>query len=593
MKRVRSQTTPVLTWQLPLWRGKFVLFLLLAAFLLLAGRAFHLQVMSRDFLQRKGEQRYERSLILPAMRGKIFDRSGEVVLASSVPARAIWAIPEDAKILSDKEIAQLARLLDMTPGQLRTRLAISDKTPGKNADKNFIYLKRQVSLARAQSIKQLKLPGIHQLNETRREYPEGELTASVLGFTDTEDRGIEGVELAFDALLSGQPGSRHVIKDRLGRVVEDVSASVPAQHGADVHLSIDVGLQYVAYNALRQAMKTHKAAAASSVIVDVQTGEILALVSLPTFNPNVPGARKGQALRNRVLLDTFEPGSIMKPFTVALALDLQRIDSQTTFDTGKGQYRYQGRTISDISRNGELNVAGILRRSSNIGMTMIAQRLSAEEMWNKFTELGFGRAPQTRFPGVASGSLRPWERWKPIEQATMAYGYGLSASLLQVAKAYTAFARQGDVLTLSLVKRDQPSAVPAFATPVYTAQTTQMMRQMLEAAAGPDGAKLAQVQGYRVAGKSGTARKLINGQYSKTRYRSSFVGFAPVSNPRIVVAVSVDEPQGDYFGGRVAAPVFADIVANSLRRLGVQPDAGMEELMAASAAVTSVAGRTR
>jgi len=593
MKRVRSQTTPILTRQLPPWRGKFVLFLLLAAFVLLAGRAFHLQVMSRDFLQRKGEQRYERNLILPAMRGKIFDRSGEVVLASSVPARAIWAIPEDAKILSDKEIAQLAKLLDMTPGQLRTRLEISDKTPGGNADKNFVYLKRQVSLARAESIKQLKLPGIHQLAETRREYPEGELTASILGFTDTEDRGIEGVELAFDALLSGQPGSRHVIKDRLGRVVEDVSASVPAVHGADVRLSIDVGLQYVAYNALRQAMKTHKAAAASSVVLDVQTGEILALVSLPTFNPNVPGARKGQTLRNRVLLDTFEPGSIMKPFTAALALDLQRIDAQTTFDTGKGQYRYQGRTISDISRNGELNVAGILRRSSNIGMTLIAQRLSAEEMWNKFTELGFGRAPQTRFPGQTSGSLRPWERWKPIEQATMAYGYGLSASLLQVAKAYTAFARQGDVVTLSLVKRDQPFAAPASATPVYTAQTAQMMRQMLEAAAGPDGAKLAQVQGYRVAGKSGTARKLVNGQYSKTRYRSSFVGFAPVSNPRIVVAVSMDEPQGDYFGGRVAAPVFADIVANSLRRLGVQPDAGREELMAASAAITPVVGRTR
>jgi len=566
MKRVRSQTTPLLKTQLPLWRGKVMLLLLLLAFLVLAGRALHVQVLSHDFLQRQGGQRYERGLILPAMRGKILDRNGKV-LASSVPARAIWAIPDEAKILADKEVAQLAKLLDMTPAQLRTRL-----TPA-GSEKNFVYLKRQVSLERADAIKRLKLPGIHQQEETRREYPEGELTASVLGFTNTEDQGIAGVELAFDAVLAGQPGSRRVIKDRLGRVIEDISAGVAAVDGQDVHLSLDAGLQFDAYTALRDAMKTHKAAAASAVIIDVQTGEILAMVSLPTFDPNAINARKGQALRNRVLLDTFEPGSIMKPFTAALALDLQRIDRHTRFDTGNGQYRYQGKTISDVSRNGELDVAGVLRRSSNIGMTLIAQRLSAQEMWGKFTELGFGRAPQTRFPGVAAGRLRPWDRWRPIEQATMAYGYGLSASLLQVAKAYTAFARQGDMVTLSLVPRDNARI------PVYTPATAQMMRQMLEAAAGPDGAKLAQVQGYRVAGKSGTARKIVNGQYSKTRYRSSFVGFAPVSDPRIVVAVSLDEPQGHYLGGRVAAPVFSDIVANSLRRLHVQPDAGVHDLM--------------
>jgi len=576
MKRVRSQTTPVLKEHLPRWRGKAMLLLLMLALLALIGRALYLQVMSRDFLQRQGERRYERTLPLPAMRGKILDRSG-VVLASSVPARAIWAIPGDAQVLSDAELKQLAKLLDMTVGQLRTRVS----TAGQNGQgKNFVYLKRQVTLARAQAIEQLKLPGIHQQNETRRLYPEGEITASVLGFTDTEDSGLEGVELAFDEWLSGQPGSRHVIKDKLGRVVENVSASVPAVNGQDLHLSIDAGVQFDAYTALVQAMKTHKAAGASGVVIDVRSGEILALVSLPTFDPNERGARKGQALRNRVLLDIFEPGSIMKPFTAALALDLQRITRDTVFDTGKGQYRYQGKIISDVSRNGELDVAGILRRSSNIGMTMIAQRLSAEEMWNKFTDLGFGRVPQTRFPGVAAGRLRPWERWRSIEQATMAYGYGLSASLLQVAQAYTAFARQGDMVGLTLMRREPESAPTT--VPVYTPQTAQLMRQMLEAAAGPDGARLAQVQGYRVAGKSGTARKIVDGQYSKTRYRSSFVGFAPVSEPRIVVAVSLDEPQGAYLGGRVAAPVFADMVASTLRRLGVQPDAGLDDLVASS-----------
>jgi len=578
MKRVRSQTTPVLKEHLPRWRGKAMLLLLMLALLALIGRALYLQVMSRDFLQYQGERRYKRTLPLPAMRGKILDRSG-VVLASSVPARAIWAIPGDAQVLSDAELKQLAKLLEMTVGQLRTRLS---PTKQNGQDKDFVYLKRQVSLARAQAIAQLKLPGIHQQIDARRLYPEGEVAAAVLGLTNTEDSGLEGVELAFDAWLSGQPGSRHVIKDNLGRVVEDVSAGVAAVNGQDLHLSIDAGVQFDAYTALVQAMKTHKAAGASGVVIDVRSGEILAMVSLPTFAPNDRSTLTDQLLRNRALLDVFEPGSIMKPFTAALALDLRRIGTDTVFDTGNGQYRYQGKIISDVSRNGELDVAGILRRSSNIGMTMIAQRLSAEEMWNKFTDLGFGRVPQTRFPGVAAGRLRPWERWRPIEQATMAYGYGLSASLLQVAQAYTAFARQGDMVGLTLLHREHPPAIAPATVPVYTPQTAQLMRQMLEAAAGPDGARLAQVQGYRVAGKSGTARKIVDGQYSKTRYRSSFVGFAPVSEPRIVVAVSLDEPKGAYLGGRVAAPVFADMVASTLRRLGVQPDAGLDDLVTSS-----------
>lgn len=569
MKRVRFYNSPVLNVQMPLWRSRLVLILLMLGFVALAAKALYLQGLSTEFLQQQGERRYERTLVLPATRGKIFDRSGSVVLASSVPARAIWVIPEDTRVATDSQLAELGKLLDMPLKDIKSRLA--------DQDKNFVYIKRQVSVEVAEQIRKMKVPGFHQQAEMRRFYPEGNVAAHVVGFTNIEDLGIEGVELAFNSELSGKPGSRRVIRDRLGRVVEDVQTMVPPVNGQDLSLSIDAGLQFDAYMALKKAMDENKAKAAAGIVLDVRTGEVLALVNLPTYNPNDRDDRKGPALRNRAMVDTFEPGSIMKPFTAALALDIQRITTSTLFETGGGQYRYQGSTISDVSRNGTLNVAGILRRSSNIGMTMISEKLSSQEMWTKFTELGFGRAPQANFPGVASGRLRPWERWRPIERATMAYGYGLSVSLLQIAHAYTAFARNGDMVSLTMLKREgKPTSMQ-----VYTPKVAGQVRAMLEAAAGPDGAKLAQVQGYRVAGKSGTARKIVNGKYSTSQYRSSFVGFAPVSNPRIVVAVMLDEPHGGaYYGGRVAAPIFANVVASSLRRLGVQPDAPIESLVA-------------
>lgn len=569
MKRVRFYDSPVLDIQMPLWRARLVLILMMLGFAAVAVKALYLQGMSKEFLQQQGERRYERTLVLPATRGKIFDRTGDVVLASSVPARAIWAIPEDARNASGSQMDELAALLEMRPADIRSRIA--------NDDKNFVYIKRQVSVALADRIKALKIPGIHQQAEMRRFYPEGGMTAHVLGFTNIEDKGLEGVELTFDDELSGTPGSRRVIRDRLGRVVEDVQAVVPPVDGQDLHLSLDAGLQFDAYSALKKGMEEHNAQAAAAIVLDVKTGEVLALVNLPTYDPNKRDDRKGIALRNRVITDTFEPGSIMKPFTVALALGLGKVTTETKFDTGNGRYRYQGSVISDVSRNGVLDVAGILRRSSNIGMTMISERLTSQEMWTKFTELGFGRAPHTNFPGVASGKLRPWERWRPIERATMAYGYGLSASLLQIAHAFTVFARDGDMVSLTMLKREgRPTSVQ-----VYKPEDAALVRSMLEAAAGPDGAKLAQVQGYRVAGKSGTARKIVDGKYSTSKYRSSFVGFAPVSDPRIVVAVTLDEPQGGaYYGGRVAAPVFSNIVASSLRRMGVQPDAPFESLVA-------------
>lgn len=570
MKRYGYHDSPILSTQMPFWRARLVLVLLMLGFVALIIKALYLQGLSTEFLQQQGERRYERTLVLPPMRGKVFDRTGSVVLASSVPVRAIWAIPEDAKNATAEQVAAMAKLLEMSETDIRRRLSVEER--------HFVYIKRQVDLDLAAQVAALKVPGIHQQEEMRRFYPEGEGMAHVLGFTNIEDKGIEGIELAFDQALSGTPGSRRVIRDRLGRVVEDVRDAIPPAHGKDLRLSIDAGLQFDTYTALKKGMDEAQARAAAAIVLDVQTGEVLALVNLPTYNPNDRDDRKGPALRNRALTDTFEPGSIMKPFTVALALDNKRITTATQFNTGNGQYRYQGHTISDVSRhNGTLDAAGILRRSSNIGMTMISERLSSQEMWNKFNELGFGRAPQADFPGVASGRLRPWDRWRPIERATMAYGYGLSVSLLQMAHAYTAFARQGDMVSLTLLKREGKAS----SVQVYTPEVATLVRGMLEAAAGPDGAKLAQVQGYRVAGKSGTARKMLDGRYSKSLYRGSFVGFAPASEPRIVVAVSLDEPQGTrYYGGAIAAPVFSEIVARSLRRLGVQPDVPVESLVA-------------
>ena len=568
MKRVGFFDSPVLSVQMPQWRARLVAVCLMLGFAALIAKALHVQGLSTEFLQQQGERRYERTLVLPAMRGKIFDRTGSVVLASSVPVKAIWAIPEDAKEANQKQLTELGSLLDMSASDITHRL--------ESGGKSFAYIKRQVPVDVADKVLALKVPGFHQQAEVQRFYPQGDIAAHIVGFTNIEEKGIEGVELAFDKDLEGTPGSRRVIRDRLGRVIEDVQAVVPPMNGKDVRLSIDMGLQFDMHSALQKAMTEHKARGAAGVMVDVQTGEILALVNLPTYNPNDRSERQGDALRNRAVTDTFEPGSIIKPFMAALALDNKHITTSTMFDTGNGSYRYQGSTIHDVSRNGVINVADILRRSSNIGMTMISELMTSEEMWNKFTQLGFGRAPQVNFPGMASGRLRPWDRWRPIERATMAYGYGLSVSLLQIAHAYTAFARDGDMVSLSLVKREsKPTSVQ-----VYSPEVARGIRAMLEAAAGPDGARRAQVQGYRIAGKSGTARKIVDGQYSRTRYRSSFSGFAPVSQPRIVVAVTIDEPQGAYYGGAVAAPVFSDVVAAGLRRLDVKPDAPVDSLVA-------------
>ncbi len=578
MRRFSFFDNPISRVQFPIWRARLVLVVLGLACLALLGRALYLQGVNREFLQEQGVKRFERTLTLPATRGKITDRQG-VVLAASIPAKAIWAIPEDASQASPEQIEALAELINIPVDRVRKRLQDHDRT--------FVYLRRQLPLDLADQVDALDIPGIHDLPETRRFYPEGEVTGAVVGFTNHDDQGQEGIELTYNEQLSGKPGSRRVIKDRLGRVVQDIRAVSLPVNGKNIELSIDTRIQYLVYRALSQAVAKNEAKSASAVVVDVRTGEILALANYPTFDPNDRSTFKGFALRNRVLTDTFEPGSTLKPFTMGLALELERVGLDTEIDTNNGRIRFHGEQITDVAKRKKLTPAGILVNSSNVGMALISEKLDDQEMWSRFTALGFGRPPDIGFPGAAAGRLRPWERWRPIEKATMAYGYGLSTSLLQLARAYTAFARDGDMVNLTLIKRRDLSAT----VPVYPPEIAETIRLMLEASTGPEGAKLAQVQGYRVAGKSGTARKWVDGQYSKKYYRSSFAGFGPVSDPRIVVALSIDEPSGEhYYGGRVAAPVFAEIMGRTLRMLGVEPDAPVESDVVASSVSTPAGG---
>jgi cell division protein FtsI (penicillin-binding protein 3) len=566
--RVGFNANPLLAVKLPAWRSKLMLFALFCGFVTLAGRAFYLQGgVNTDFLQRQGEARYARTLDMPATRGKVTDRNG-VVLAASVPARAVWAIPEDVNASAD-ELARLARLLDLPLAELKRRLADEDRT--------FVYLRRQVEPEVADAIAQMKLAGIHSQREFKRYYPEGAAVSHVVGFTNLEDRGQEGIELANDAQLAGRTGSRRVIKDRLGRVVDDDWLREP-RDGRDFVLALDNRIQYAAVTALKQAVEQHSARAGAAIVLDSRSGEVLALANWPSFDPNVRNDQRKtrwnpDTLRNRVITDTFEPGSTLKPFSVAAAMEAGRARPEQKVNTAPGRIVVGGRTITDSHAYDLLTVEQIVAKSSNVGTVKLTLDLPAETLWNTYTGVGFGQAPAARslgFNGAVAGRLRPHKTWRPIEQATIAYGYGVSVSLLQLARAYTVFARDGDVVPVSLMKVDQPPA----GVQVVSPETARSMRRMLEMAVSTEGtAPQARIAGYRVAGKTGTARKLRNGQYVNA-YVASFAGFAPVSDPRVVIAVMIDEPGGGrYYGGDVAAPVFAQIAAGTLRTLQVPPDA--------------------
>jgi cell division protein FtsI (penicillin-binding protein 3) len=565
-KGVQFSASPVLALKLPVWRSRFVLFALFAAFTALAGRALWLQGLSTEFLQKQGASRYARTLELPATRGKITDRNGQV-LASSMPVKAIWAIPEDVSEAPPEKVRELARLLDMSERDLRKKL---------DSDRSFVYLKRQVEQETADKIAKLGIPGIEARKEYKRYYPEGEVMAHIVGFTNVEDAGQEGMELAYQKNLAGITGSRRVIKDRLGRIVEDIGSVRPPHDGKDLTLSIDRKIQYIAFSHLKEAVDKHKAKAAGIVVLDVQTGEVLALANLPTYNPNDRSVLTGAQLRNRVLTDTFEPGSIMKPFTIALALENGIVTPNTVIQTSPGQMTIGTATIHDSHAHGPLTVTQVLEKSSNIGTTKIALQMQPQQMWEMFTSVGFGQQPKLGFPGAVAGRVRPYKSWRPIEQATMSYGHGISTSLIQMAHSYMIFARDGEMIPLTFQKStDQP-----IGHRVVSEKTAREVRDMLEMATGPTGtAPKAQVPGYRVAGKTGTAYKLVGGRYA-SKYVASFVGFAPVSNPRIIVAVMVDEPSnGMHYGGDVAAPVFAAVTANALRALNVAPDSSVTDII--------------
>jgi cell division protein FtsI (penicillin-binding protein 3) len=545
--------------KLPAWRSRLLVLLLFAGFVALAIRALYLQGgAGTNFLQRQGEVRYARTLDVPGTRGKVLDRNG-VVLAASLPARGIWAIPDDVDA-SPEQLAHLARLLKMSVAELKRRL--------DDDDRKFTFLRRQVDLDVARKVEALKLAGIHQSPEFKRHYPEGAAVAHITGFTNVEDRGQEGVELSWESVLAARSGSRRVIKDRLGRVIEEDWLLAPAD-GSDIRLSIDSRIQFIAFSALKTAIEAHRAKAGAVIVLDVGTGEILGLANWPSFDPNARGAWSREAVRNRVITDTFEPGSTMKPFTVAAALEAGRATPQQQIQTAPGKLTIGKHTIGDAHAHGLLTVAEVVAKSSNVGTAKIALDLPAETLWDLYTKVGFGQAPRVAV-GAVAGRLRPASAWRPIEQATIGYGYGLSVSLLQLARAYTVFARDGDVVPLSLVKVDAPPPT----IPVLKPETAVAMRQMLELAVGPGGtAPRARIEGYRVAGKTGTARKLSNGRYV-SNYVASFAGFAPASDPRLVVAVMIDEPAGgQIYGGQVAAPVFAEVAARSLRTLQVPPDA--------------------
>ncbi|RZI69985.1 MAG: penicillin-binding protein 2 [Variovorax sp.] len=570
-RSVQYTTSPLLASKTPVWRSKFIVAAIACGFVVLAGRAAYVQVVGNAFYQRQGEVRFARTLELPANRGRIFDRNG-LILASSVVAPSIWAIPEDVERddpAVKAKLRQVARLLGMQQKDFDKKLADEDKT--------FVWIQRQVDEPIAKQIAALDIKGLYQRKEYKRQYPEGEAAAHVVGFTNVEDHGQEGIELAFDKELAGKAGSRRVIKDRLGRAVEGVGDQIPPLDGKDIQLSLDSKVQFFAYQKLRDAVTAHKAKAGSVVVLDAVTGEVLALANYPSYVPDKRQNLTGEQLRNRALTDTFEPGSTMKPITVAMALEAGRIRPQTTIETGPGRYSIGGFTISDTHNYGTLTVEGVIQKSSNVGALKIAQKMTPHEMWDTYTALGYGQKPQLTFPGAVTGRLRPWKTWKPVEQATMAYGYGLSASLFQMAHSYTSFAHDGRIIPATMLK----SPEPAVGVRVFSAENAHAVRKMLQMAAGPGGTgQLAQTIGYSVGGKSGTAHKQVGKGYASNKYRSWFTGMAPIEKPRVIVAVMIDEPSaGQYFGGTVAAPVFSEVVQQTLRMMNVPPDLAVKPLV--------------
>lgn len=588
VKNISLGVNPLLASHTPVWRSQLMLACLALGFLGLAARAAYVQIIGNDFFIRQGEVRFVRTLELPANRGRILDRNG-LILASSVPAQAIWAFPEEVAQQADHDkIVKMAQLLEMPLKEVKSRLSKDEK--------NFVYIKRQVDEDTSKKIAALGIKGIYQRKEYLRQYPEGSAVAHIVGFTDVEDKGQEGMERTFNAQLAGRTGSRRVIRDRLGRVVESIGDEVPPMDGKDIHLTIDSKVQYFAWQKLRDAVEAQNAKGGSVVVLDVQTGEVLALANYPSYDPAKRKNLSGEQLRNRALTDIYEPGSTIKPLTVALALEQKKVTPNTQIITAPGKMTINGATIGDVHNYGVLTVGGVIQKSSNVGVVKIAQRLSARDMWESFHSVGLGQKPDLPFPGMASGRLRPWKSWRPIEHATMSYGYGLSTSLFQLTRMYSVFARDGILMPVTLVREGQADKTgkiqPLAAqqgTRIFSSTVAKDVLHMLHNVTLPGGtAQQAQTTGYSVGGKTGTARKQVGKSYAGGKYRASFVGIAPIEAPRVVIGVMIDEPQGSIYGGPVAAPVFSDVTQQTLRLLGVSPDMSVQPGIVVDAAQESL-----
>lgn len=542
----------------------------------LIGRAAYVQLINNDFYQREGEARFLREIPIATSRGMITDRNGEP-LAVSTPVESVWGNPKELLKVPDR-LPQLAQALGMPLDELTRKLS-------QKADKEFLYLKRRINPDEAHRIVALGIPGVFSQREYRRFYPQGEAMAHVLGFTNIDDRGQEGLELAFDDWLRGSPGIKKVIRDRQGRIVESIDLVKPAVPGKDLTLSIDRRIQYLAYRELRAALDKHKASSGSAVIMDVNTGEVLAMVNLPTYNPNAVGIGNQETHRNRAVTDVVEPGSTMKPLTVLSALSAGVVTPNTVFDTNPGYMPLGKYTIRDVHNFGVLTTTTVITRSSNIGAAKIAALVPDQKFYSTIRSFGYGSTPHSGFPGEAAGIVQPPDRWSGSTKTTMSYGYGLNVTALQIARAYCALGNGGHLLEPTFVKGQRNPSVQ-IADPRITREVVDMMETVVT----QGGAKAAGILGYRVAGKTGTARQASGGGYAAGRYASLFAGLVPASHPRFATVIVINDSQeGGYYGGLVSAPVFHNIMEGALRLMDVPPD-DIETWLAAQAKADAKGG---
>jgi len=541
-------------------RWRFLLLGMMAAMIVLVGRAVDLQVLDHQFLQHQGDMRHVGLVPVPAHRGRIVDRNGEL-LAISTPVKSVWVNPKELEA-GERDLKALGDTLGLPVQDLRKR--VDDPSRG------FVYLKRRISPELADQAAALEIPGVYAEREFRRYYPAGEVASHLLGFNNIDDQGQEGLELAYNDWLKGVPGTHRVIRDGKRRVIEDLAIVKPPLPGKDLVLSIDQRLQYLAYRELKKAVMQHKAKSGSLVLVDAENGEVLAMVNQPSFNPNSRIKLGGGATRNRVLTDVFEPGSTIKPFLVACALELGKVRPDTVIDTNPGQMHVGHNIVRDVHNYGVLDVGRILQKSSNVGVTKIALNLPSNKFWAFYNNLGFGQPLDTGFPGEASGRLAEHQSWRQFEQATLSFGYGLSASLLQMGRAYLALANDGVMPMVALLKRDKPAETHR----IMSEKSAKTVLGMLEQVVTREGTALkASVPGYRIAGKTGTVKKTAARGYAESAYLSLFAGMAPASDPKLVMVVLIDEPSaGEYYGGAVAAPVFSSVMEGALRQLNIAPD---------------------